>query len=124
MSDRDFVVRAEQRIAAEHRIAVEVPADLLYFDGHFDGQPMLPGVAQVVALVDRQTRRLVHGLGPALRLQRLKFTAVVGPGETLVLTLAEERMDREVRVRWRLERTDPPSGESTASSGTIVYASA
>lgn len=122
MSGGDFVLVREEASGAEHRLELQVPADLRYFEGHFEGQPMLPGVAQVVALADRHARRLVPGLGPPLRIQRAKFTAVVGPGETLVLTLGPERKDAEVWVRWRLERVTPPSGEPVASSGTLVYA--
>lgn len=124
MTQRDFVVRAEDTVENEHRVTIDVPPELTYFDGHFDGQPMLPGVAQVVALADRHARRLLAGLGAPLRLQRLKFTAVVGRGESLLLTLSEERKQGEVLVRWRLERIRPPSGDVTASSGTIVYAPA
>jgi len=124
VSDRDFVVRREESGGGEHRLVVDVPQNLRWFEGHFEGRPMLPGVAQVVALADAHARRLVRGLGPALRLQRVKFTAVVTPGEALALTLTEERKEGEVLVRWRLERTAPPSGEALASSGTLVYAPA
>lgn len=124
MSVRDFVLRREESAGGEHRLVLDVPQDLRWFEGHFEGQPMLPGVAQVVALADAHARRLVPGLGPALRLQRVKFTAVVTPGEELALTLAEERKDGEVLVRWRLVRAAPPSGEALASSGTLVYAPA
>lgn len=124
MSTRDFVVRQEETVSGEHRLAIEVPEDARWFDGHFDGQPMLPGVAQVVALADRHARRLFPGLGAARRLQRVKFMAVVGPGEALALSLTAERKDDDVLVRWRLERVAPAAGEPTASSGTLVYAAA
>ena len=124
MGDRDFVVTGTEQTEAGHRILVEVPNDLRYFEGHFEGRPMLPGVAQVVALADRHARRLYPGLGGSLRLQRVKFTAVIGPGERLALTLAEEKKETEVFVRWTLERLAPPTGEAIASSGTLVYAPA
>lgn len=122
MASRDFETTSETLApSGEHRIRLRVPPDLRYFEGHFDGRPMLPGVAQVVALADHQARKRVPGLGAAVRLQRVKFTAVVGPGEELVLSLTEERRDGEVRVRWQLERVSPASGEVVASSGTLVY---
>lgn len=122
MADREFVVMGTQESPTGHRVEVSVPADLRYFDGHFEGRPMLPGVAQVVALADRHARRLYPGLGGSLRLQRVKFTAVIGPGERLALSLTEEKKDAETLVRWSLERLAPPSGEPIASSGTLVYA--
>ena len=121
MTEREFIVRSEASGDATHRVTLQVPLDLRYFDGHFEGRPMLPGVAQVAALADRHARRLVAGLGPVLRLQRVKFTAVVTPGERLKLTLTEERKSQEVMVRWRLERPDSPDDARIASSGTLVY---
>ena len=124
MAEREFIVRLEESDDATRRVTIEVPLDLRYFDGHFEGRPMLPGVAQVAALADRHARRLVAGLGPVLRLQRVKFTAVVTPGERLELTLTEERRSEEVIVRWRLERPDMPDEARLASSGTLVYLAA
>ena len=47
---------------------------------------------------------------------------MIGPGEPLALTLTTEKKPTETLVRWSLERLAPPSGEATASSGTLVYA--
>lgn len=101
----------------ELRIAVRVPSDCVYFEGHFAGRPMLPGVAQVVGLAHAQAAVHFAPLGPAIRLMRTKFQAVVVPGDTLTLVLSREQGARETKVRFRLER-----GLDQASSGILVYA--
>ena len=90
----EFVVRELPCGGGEHRFAVEVPAELLFFRGHFEGYPVLPGVAQVVALVQAQARALYPELGEPRQLARLKFRRPIGPGDLLELHL---RMDLERR---------------------------
>lgn len=108
---------------AETLLRVEVPTDLVFFEGHFEGNPMLPGVAQVLALVDAQARRAFPVLADrgAQKLSRLKFQATIRPGDTLELGLALEPTSGEgAQVRFRLERLHPVA--ERASSGVLGYA--
>ncbi len=98
------------------RIEVRVPERSIYFEGHFEGRPMLPGVAQVVGLAEEQACRVFAALGPARRLTRTKFQAVVAPGDRLELFLDREPGAEDTKVRFRLER----AGESV-SSGVLVF---
>lgn len=98
------------------RVEVRVPLRSVYFEGHFEGRPMLPGVAQVVGLGHAEAQRCYGPLGPARRLIRTKFQAVVVPGDALDLFFEIERGE-ETKVRFRLMR-----GEESVSSGTLVYA--
>lgn len=98
------------------RIEVRVPLRSVYFRGHFDGRPMLPGVAQVVGLAEEQAARVFAPLGAARRLTRTKFQAVVAPGDGLDLFLEREPGDEETKIRFRIER----AGESV-SSGVLVF---
>lgn len=87
--------------------AVGVPADLLYFQGHFPGAPLLPGVAQLVALVLDRVHALWPALGEPTRVGRLKFKQAIAPGDALRLTLErEDRPQDAPRVHFRLERAD------------------
>lgn len=95
-------------------LAVEVPDDMLYFQGHFPGYPILPGVAQLVPLVLAETRRIWADLERPTRLSRLKFRQPVFPGTTLELQL--ER--RGARIRFRLVRGQE---RRACSEGTIDY---
>lgn len=106
---REFAVTLERRDvtpAGEAAIfAVAVPADLLYFAGHFPGAPLLPGVAQLVALVLARVRALWPELGEPTGVSRLKFKQPVRPGDALRLTL-ERELDGSgaPRVQFRLDR--------------------
>jgi len=59
-----------------------VPADSPWFSGHFPGNPVLPGVAQlemVVAAIARISGKNLY----AARLGRVKFKSLARPGESL-----------------------------------------
>jgi 3-hydroxymyristoyl/3-hydroxydecanoyl-(acyl carrier protein) dehydratase len=102
-------------------LRVEVPRDLVFFEGHFEGNPMLPGVAQVVALVDAEARRTFASLASrgARGLSRLKFQATIRPGDVLQLGLALEP-GTEPRVRFRIDRVAADATER-ATSGVLAY---
>lgn len=95
--------------------AVAIAADLPFFDGHFDGQPVLPAVAQLAAIVAPAARRAWPDLGRLERLARLKFQRLVAPGAHLAVRL--ERSGGA--VRFTLREADAP-----VSSGTLHFASA
>lgn len=103
---------------------VEVPNDLVFFEGHFEGNPMLPGVAQVVALVDAEARRAFPSLATrgARGLSRLKFQATIRPGDALHLGLSLEP-GAEPRVRFRIDRIAQaaPLATERATSGVLTY---
>lgn len=98
--------------------AVGVPADLLYFQGHFPGAPLLPGVAQLVALVLDRVHALWPELGEPTRLGRLKFKQPIAPGDALRLTLEREVRPQDApRVHFRVERDD-----GTCTVGVMTFA--
>lgn len=77
------------------RFAVQVPADLLYLQGHFPGYPLLPGIAQLLAIVLDRTHFVWPALGQPSRVLRLKFKQPIFPGDELEVHL--ERIADEVR---------------------------
>lgn len=80
---------------------------------------MLPGVAQVVSLASAQARVLFAPLGAPRRLIRVKFQAVVKPGDGLLLELTREAAPPETKVRFVLSRNDDTP--EPCSSGVLVY---
>jgi len=62
-----------------------VAADHPGFDGHFPGQPILPGVALLAEVLEAARAEPALGacLGSAPRLTVVKFTAPVRPGAAL-----------------------------------------
>ncbi|MFJ2986690.1 AMP-binding protein [Collimonas sp. NPDC087041] len=72
----------------DERILLEltVPKDLLYFNGHFDGAPILPGVAQLDWAI--HYGRAYFTLAPQfLGVLALKFQRVITPGMVVHLEL-------------------------------------
>ena len=93
-----------------------VPRDLLYFRGHFDGDPILPAVVQLDGLVLQQIERIWPELGSPRQVLRLKFKRPVRPGERLELRL---HMDASrPAVTFRIDGRAGP-----CASGTLVFGS-
>jgi 3-hydroxyacyl-[acyl-carrier-protein] dehydratase len=86
-----------------------VPADHPAFDGHFPGQPLLPGVALLAEVIeailgDAELSALV---GPRPRIGIAKFVAPVLPGTVLSMALRAQggRAHFELRQGERLTAT-------------------
>ena len=80
---------------------VEIAVDHPAFDGHFPGQPMLPGVALLAEVLEAALREpaLAACVGNEPRLAVVKFLAPVGPGAALVIDFRLGARMLEWRVR-------------------------
>jgi acyl-CoA synthetase (AMP-forming)/AMP-acid ligase II/3-hydroxymyristoyl/3-hydroxydecanoyl-(acyl carrier protein) dehydratase len=84
---------------ARKLFALTVPADLLYFDGHFTVAPVLPGVVQVDWAI--HYGRLHFGLtGPFAGMNALKFQQMIRPGAPLSLELTWDEVKRSLNFRY------------------------
>lgn len=88
--------------------AVAGPASV-FFEGHFPDDPVLPGVAQLSALVEPAALRAWPELGALRAASQVKFLRVVRPGEALSLRCTREGL----RVRFTLCTGDEPVSEGT-----------
>ncbi|MBW2464259.1 MAG: hypothetical protein JRH11_21600 [Deltaproteobacteria bacterium] len=111
MARPDFELGALREADGGHRMTVGVPADLRYFEGHFPGDPIVPGIAQLV-LAERAVRRAHEDLGAPRGVRRLKFSARIDPGDQLEIALTRT----PGKVRFILYR-----GEVECSRGTLIY---
>lgn len=92
----------------------EVPDDLLFFDGHFDAAPVVPGVVLVDWAVAQA--EAAFGLKPPLAaIEVLKFQKLVLPGAALSLCL-------ECAVGTRTVSFAYESAEGSHASGRLRYA--
>lgn len=96
---------------------VKLPEDWSGFDGHFEGFPVLAGALQLKELVLPVVAKAFPGLGSVERLQRVKFSGRIVPGDALTVVLLgateRRRIDFEIRRHGEL-----------CSSGTLVFGGA
>ncbi len=105
-------VTAVRPSAGAVEIDLAIEADLFWFDGHFPGDPILPGVVQLDWAMAFARSHL--GLTqPAARRFQIKFKATIRPGEAVTLAL---RLDA---VRGRLG-FDYRRGGAVCSTGTVT----
>lgn len=97
------------------RVVLElyVPAELAYFEGHFPGLPVLPGIVQVDWAV-KLARGRVEPAGAFRSADNLRFQAIVPPGVPLTLTL--ELKDGGTRLAFAYA-----SRGRKCSSGILVF---
>ncbi|MBO6904631.1 MAG: acyl-CoA synthetase [Parvibaculum sp.] len=103
------------QIEAERRDGDKVQFDLLlqpelrWFEGHFPGQPILPGVAQV-HIVSVLAERIWGIEFPGHDMSRVKFRRVLQPGERVSLSLV--CLERRIDFQYA-------SGGEVVASGTV-----
>ncbi|SFI10801.1 Acyl-coenzyme A synthetase/AMP-(fatty) acid ligase [Collimonas sp. OK307] len=97
-------------------LELTVPADLLYFNGHFDGAPILPGVVQLDWAISygRQYFPLApHFLG----MLGLKFQRVILPGAVVQLELLHDTQKSSLAFRMMSATGPHASGRITFGAG-------
>jgi 3-hydroxymyristoyl/3-hydroxydecanoyl-(acyl carrier protein) dehydratase len=114
----DFVIEQLTRDGDHAHLRASVPEDLRFFEGHFEGSPMLPGIAQLLALVHRRARDAFGALGAEKGVVRLKFEATIRPGDLLDVHLERRTApgSGDTQIRFRILR-----GTTSCASGAIVY---
>jgi len=113
-----------ERIAAtldetHARFELRVPADLLHFQGHFEGWPVLPGVVQLGLVAVRHAALAWPALGPLSRVRRLKMKQPIKPDDLLALELK-----RVADTGAELQRIDFEISRdgSLCTSGSLSFA--
>jgi len=110
---------AERLLEQEpHRVLMEltVPADLLYFNGHFEGAPILPGVVQLDWAIGYGRR--YFALAPRfLGMLGLKFQRVITPGMVVQLELLHDAQKGSLAFRMFSAAGQHASGRVTFGAG-------
>lgn len=102
-------VTALEPESAEIRIAFS--PELVWFRGHFPGEPVLPGIAQV-HLAAQWAEEIWDWQPLGANLSRLKFRQIIRPGDTVRLKLARDITRQQLQFAYHL-------GDIVASEGTI-----
>lgn len=108
-SAREPLLLSEVQDGNEVLLDLQVRHDLVYFAGHFPGLPILPGVVQV-DWAARFVERYFPGLALFRSLDNLKFTAPVGPGAMLRLSLTHDPVQQRVQFVYRMQDRNCASG--------------
>ncbi|MGR9044833.1 MAG: AMP-binding protein [Gammaproteobacteria bacterium] len=95
------------------KLELRIQPELIYFSGHFPGQPILPGVTQL-AWAERYGRIFFAIEQPFLTMEVIKFKKIIQPEALMTLTL-----------EWKADSGklyfDLSSAADSHSSGRMVY---
>ncbi|HET7922451.1 MAG TPA: thioester dehydrase [Gammaproteobacteria bacterium] len=109
-------ILAQRRDATYSELDIAVRADNPWFEGHFPGQPILPGVVQIGWAVHFACA--LHGSSPEVRtLEQIKFRRPILPGAELCLRLTPQPDTGKLRFEYR-------DAAGSFSSGTLVFGTA
>ncbi len=108
------VSRSRSGDADEAVFELRVPANFLYFRGHFEGHPVMPAVAQLQCMVLRFAREAWPELASLRRLVRVKFRRVIRPGDHARVRLTRRRGGESVDF-------DITAGDVPTTSGRLVF---
>lgn len=90
-----------ERRPGNARLDFAVPESLQYFDGHFPGCPLLPGVVQIGWAIE--LAREYIGFDAQFRsLAAVKFMRVIQPGANVTLLLDFDAQRRELEFEYQL----------------------
>jgi 3-hydroxyacyl-[acyl-carrier-protein] dehydratase len=101
--DRVTSFEVGKRLSALKNVTVNEP----YFQGHFPGLPVMPGVLIIEALaqasgvlvhLSSQYAPGEHPLYFLVKVDKAKFTKIVSPGDQLVLDIELKRMIRRMAI--------------------------
>lgn len=99
--DRVLDFEASKRLRAYKNVTINEP----FFQGHFPGHPIMPGVLIIEALaqaagllvqLSTETDPNAHPLFYLVKVDNARFSQIVGPGDQLVLEVTQKRMIRRM----------------------------
>lgn len=93
--------------------AFHVPADFPWFEGHFPGEPILPGIAQLWLAIGN-ARALTGHSGQPTAIQQLKFKAPMRPDQVVELNLQSIDGGENILFSYR-------SATGEHASGRLAY---
>ena len=111
-----LLLRSTQPSPGHLRQVLHVPADLAWFDGHFPGAPILPGVVQLKWAVEAAAAVSGFTAGP-ISLQQLKFKKPIRADVILELALDWTDDGAQVAFRYRSADGEHSSGRFSCRAG-------
>ena len=99
----------QQLVDGQLTLQCQIPAELIYFDGHMDGQPLLPGIVQV-HWAEFYGRQMLAISGRFERLEAIKFNQVVLPLYQVTISLSFNEAKGKLSFRYESDRGVHSSG--------------
>lgn len=84
-----------------------VPEGLSYFEGHFPGFPVLPGVATIDVTLEALRRALKRPAIRLFKLQNAKFSQPVQPGNRVEICLRPLAQENSWKAEWKVLADEP-----------------
>ena len=103
--DRVIEIEPGKSITAIKNVTINEP----FFQGHFPGHPVMPGVLIIEALaqasgllvqLSTEVDPNQHPLFYLVKVDKARFSRIVGPGDQLVLNVEQKRMIRRMGQFW------------------------
>ena len=116
MRGREWPTLRQAMLAdAEAVLALRIPAGLIWFQGHFPDQPVLPGVVQV-HWAAKLSAIIFAGLPGFSSMSNLKFKTMITPELDVDLSLQLKRSERRANIVFSYQ------GDALVySSGSVVF---
>ena len=103
------VIQTLKRTEHEVELQLDIPHELVYFQGHFPTEPILPGVVQV-DWAARLSQTYFGLTGDFVGLKQLKFTQVIRPGQVIQLMLRHDAQRQNTHFIYQSELGGHASG--------------
>lgn len=103
------------------KLDMHISPELSCFEGHFLGNPVLPGVVQLqwavhfAGIYFKQDTSVQH-------IERLKFTSIIQPGLYLTLSIDMDTDKRHANFRFDSTVRSPEQSIVAYSQGRLIYA--
>ena len=112
LSTKDGVNDAGREV---HTVELRVPENLLYFQGHFKNDPVLPGVVQLNTVVLSRIERRWPELGRLEKMRRLKFIQIIRPGDVIAVRLERKATPNQVGLVIT-------KGDEVCTTASLIFA--
>jgi acyl-coenzyme A synthetase/AMP-(fatty) acid ligase/3-hydroxymyristoyl/3-hydroxydecanoyl-(acyl carrier protein) dehydratase len=99
----------QQLVDRQLTLRCRIPAELIYFDGHMDSQPLLPGIVQI-HWAEFYGRQLLPVSGRFERLEVVKFIRIVLPLDQVTINLSFNEVNGKLSFSYESDRGVHSSG--------------
>ena len=108
----EFSIESREHDDVRCEVHARIPTDLRYFEGHFVGDPIVPGIAQLLALVWDEAKLAWPDLPAPREIKRLKFLDALRPGDVLTVTMERKPGKLSFEIR---------KGSQRRTRGTLIF---